>query len=123
MRAGNTCVSLFLLLSACGARQVDEGMESVLGTPEWAPCAAEGEVETCADACATSDMQCVANGCAAEPEYCNPDSCDMATQALALDTSVFCTDASVGIFVATTCEEPIHWLFSNTVRCCCAQEE
>jgi hypothetical protein len=24
---------------------------------------------------------------------------------------------------ASTCDEPIHWLFSNTLRCCCAEDE
>lgn len=121
-----------LLASACGARQLDDGADELgamdgMDNPtqilEWSPCAPEGEVETCADACAAEGMTCVANGCPVDPEYCVPANCSMATQALALDTSVFCTDASVGVFVASTCEEPIYWLFSNTVRCCCAQDD
>jgi hypothetical protein len=117
---------LSLLLLGCGARQVDDdsdAMDGPTGMPDWSPCVSEGEVETCADACAAEGMTCVANGCPAEPDYCSPGDCSLATQALVLDTSVFCTDASVGTFVATTCEEPIHWLFATTLRCCCAQDD
>lgn len=60
---------------------------------------------------------------AGEPDFCDPEPCDMATQALALDAEALCADASVGRFVATTCDAPIDWLFSNTLRCCCAEQD
>jgi hypothetical protein len=65
-------------------------------------------------------MECVENGCPAELEFCDPEPCSMATQVLALNAEALCADASLGVFVATTCEAPIDWLFSNTLRCCCA---
>lgn len=119
-------LTLSLLLLGCGARQVDDDsdvMDGPTGMPDWSPCVSEGEVETCAEACADEGMTCVANGCAVDPYYCAPGDCSMATQALALGEGVFCTDESVGVFVASTCEEPIHWLFNDTLRCCCAEED
>lgn len=41
------------------------------------------------------------NGCPAEPEFCDPEPCDMATQALALDPQLFCSDASL---------EPVNYM-------------
>ncbi|PRP94045.1 hypothetical protein ENSA5_41570 [Enhygromyxa salina] len=110
-----------VLLASCGARQANDGDDIADGMPEWSPCAMKDEVQTCAELCATQGMQCVANGCPAEPEFCDPEPCDMATQVLALDAEAVCADPSSGAFVATTCEAPIDWLFSNTVRCCCAE--
>jgi hypothetical protein len=132
MRVRDLFTLLLLFTSACGPRQLDDGgedlgvmdgVDSPTQMPDWSPCRAEGEVETCADACGAEGLTCVANGCPVDPDYCAPGNCSMATQALTLDTSVFCTDVSVGVFMAATCEEPIHWLFSNTVRCCCAQDD
>lgn len=120
-RRGATLL-LACALTACGSRQAGGDDEAPLGTPEWSPCAGD-EVQDCAEACAEAGMTCVENGCAAEPEFCDPEPCDMATQALALDPEPFCSDASVGTFVATTCDAPIDWLFSNTVRCCCAEQD
>ena len=112
-----------MLGSACGARQASDGDDSVAVTPEWSDCAAKDEVETCAQVCAASGMECVPQGCPVDPEFCDPDPCDMATQALALGEGQFCTDASVGTFVSATCEAPIEWLFANTLRCCCAEQD
>lgn len=125
MRKSLTLLVLASFLLGCGARRVNDGMEAMEGSaamPDWSTCANEGEVESCADACALEGLECVANGCPVDPAYCTPGDCNMATQALASGTGVFCTDASVGTFVASTCEEPVHWVFSDTVRCCCAQE-
>jgi hypothetical protein len=128
MRTGfRTILSILLALAACSGRQAGgrEDDEGPTGVPEWSPCVSHGDpdTETCADVCATMGTTCVANGCDAVADYCDPEPCDMATQALALDAEASCADASVGGFVASTCEEPIHWLFSNTLRCCCAEGE
>jgi hypothetical protein len=118
-------IVLTVLLPACGARQASDGEDGPAGVPEWSPCVSKGdpETETCATVCAAMGTECVANGCDAVAEYCDPEPCDMATQALALDAEALCADASAGRFVASTCDEPIHWLFSNTLRCCCAEDE
>jgi len=91
--------------------------------PDWSSCFGKGEVESCAEACAVDGLVCVANGCPVDPDHCGPGDCDMATQAFASGTDPFCSDETVGGFLAATCEEPIHWLFSNTLRCCCAEDE
>lgn len=116
---------LVVLLLACAERQTGDDSDGPPGMVEWSPCVNEGEVETCADACAAEGMVCVANGCPVDPAYCGigPVPCDMATQARALDTSVFCTDASVGVFFPSACEDPIFWLGVNTARCCCARDD
>jgi hypothetical protein len=111
------------ILLGCGGRQADgsgDDNDQPTATPEWSPCAMKDEVESCAELCAVHDMECVENGCPAVLEYCDPEPCDMATQALALNAEALCADPSVGGFVASTCEAPIDWLFSNTLRCCCA---
>lgn len=110
-----------LLLAGCGERQIQNGDEESLGTPEWSVCAMKNEVQSCAEFCAELGSECVANGCVADPEFCNPKPCDRATQVLALDAAAFCADDSLGTFVSTACDTPIDWLFSNTVRCCCAE--
>jgi len=117
--------SLAVALMACGARQVGDGEDGDpwIGEPDWSPCAAKGEVETCAELCEASGMICVADGCPVDPQFCDPDPCDAATQALAIGAGQFCVDASVGTFVSSSCDAPIEWLFSNTLRCCCAQPE
>lgn len=120
MRWGVPCVSMALLFAeACGPPQAAEE-NGPSETPQWSECFAKDEVQTCAEACATAGMECAANGCPAEPEYCDPEPCDMATQAIASETQVFCSDPSVGGFVAGSCDQPIDWLFLINVRCCCA---
>lgn len=124
MRLLNPLLAAAMILTACSNRQINDGGGGAdeLGdaTLEWSSCAMKGEVQTCAEVCATQGMDCVANGCPAEPDFCEPDDCELATQVLALDADALCADPSVGTFVATSCEAPIDWLFSNTVRCCCA---
>jgi hypothetical protein len=118
--------ALAMGLLGCGARQAtDEGDADgpVESMPEWSPCAMKDEVESCAELCAAHDMVCVENGCAADVETCEPEPCDMATQVLALNAEALCADPSGGGFVATTCEAPIDWLLSNTLRCCCADQD
>lgn len=123
MRIQRTLLSLTIVLTACGARQANDGEDDASAGPaDWSPCASKGEVETCAELCVASGMQCVPNGCAVEPEFCRPEPCDMATQALAIGEGEFCADASVGVFVAAECDAPIEWILNNTVRCCCADE-
>lgn len=114
---------LVVSLLACADRQTAEAADDPVGMVEWSPCIYEGEVENCADACAAEGMVCVANGCPVDPEHCGPGDCDMATQAHALDTSVFCTDALVGAFLPSACEDPLFWGGVNAVRCCCAQDD
>lgn len=116
-------IALFVLLAACGTRQVSDGEDGPAKLPEWSPCVSKDEAETCEEVCAASGMTCVSNGCPANPEFCDPEPCNTATQALALDAGALCADASVGRFVASTCDAPVEWLFSNTLRCCCAEED
>jgi hypothetical protein len=114
-----------MLLTACGARQAgdaDDGDPPPLGPADWSACAARGEYENCAEACVAEGMTCVANGCPAVLEFCDPEPCDMATQAIAIGEGLFCTDASVGGFVAAECDAPIQYILNNTSRCCCAEE-
>lgn len=108
------------LLAACGGRQVDDGDGLPDEMPAWSVCGMKDGLQSCAEICEAQGTQCVANACPADPEFCKPESCDMATQVLGLDSEALCADASLGTFVATTCEAPIDWLFSNTARCCCA---
>lgn len=123
MKIQRILFSLSMLSLACGARQVSDGEQGDApgGIPEWSPCVGK-EVETCAEVCAAQGTTCVENGCPAEVEYCDPEPCDMATQVLALDAAGLCAGASGGAFVAAECDAPIDWLFSNTLRCCCAED-
>ncbi|PRQ08964.1 hypothetical protein [Enhygromyxa salina] len=126
MRWSIGLVVLTALMVGCGARQVSEGDDDDLpsATPEWAPCVTnDTDWKNCAEVCAAEGLECVANACPADPEYCNPKPCDMATQASALGGTELCADALAGGSVATTCEAPIDWLFSNTLRCCCAEPD
>lgn len=118
-------LSILLTLAACSGRQAGDDDDASTGVPEWFPCVSKDdpETETCAAVCASMGATCVANGCDAVEDFCEPEPCDLATQALALNAEALCEDASVGGFVASTCDEPIHWLFSNTLRCCCAEDE
>ena len=120
-------LALVTVLTGCGARQAsdgeDEGAELIDSNPEWSPCAMKGEVESCAELCAAHGTECVENGCPAELASCDPEPCEMATQVLALNAEALCASPSGGGFVATTCDAPIEWLFSNTLRCCCAEPD
>jgi hypothetical protein len=118
-------LSVLVLVAACSARQTADGDGGPIGVQEWSPCVSKDDpdTETCATVCAAMGTTCVATGCAAVAENCDPEPCDMATQVLALDAAALCADASAGLFVASTCDEPIDWLFSNTLRCCCAEDE
>ena len=117
---------MFMLIitigAGCGDRKVGDADAST-AAPEWSSCAMKDEVQSCDELCQAEGTTCVANGCSAEPEFCDPEPCDMATQVLALDAEALCADPSGGLFVATTCDAPIDWLFSNTVRCCCATQD
>jgi hypothetical protein len=112
-----------VFLTGCNDRQASDGDDDSSAMPEWSACAMKDEVQTCAELCGSQGTECVPNGCAADPEFCDPEPCDMATQVLALDAEAICADPSVGGFVATTCDAPVDWLFSNTVRCCCAAQD
>jgi hypothetical protein len=119
-------LSLSMLSLACGARQVSDGEQGDIpgpgGVPEWSPCVGAEEVETCAEVCSAEGTTCVSNGCPAVAEFCDPEPCDMATQAAATDAAALCADPSVGRFVAAECDAPIDWLFTNALRCCCAED-
>jgi hypothetical protein len=116
---------LCVLVTACSSRQAIEDEGGPAGVPEWSPCVSKGapEVESCADVCAAMGSTCVVDGCDAVEDFCDPAPCDMATQSLALDAEGVCSDVAGRLFVAGTCDQPIDWLFSNTLRCCCAEDE
>lgn len=110
------------VLVACGPGQASEGDDASTSTPDWSACSAKDESQTCAEVCAAEGTTCVAQGCAADPEFCDPEPCDMATRVMGLGEDI-CEDPSLGGYIADACDAPIDWLFSDTVRCCCAQEE
>ena len=118
LRRAAELVILVLIVGGCGDRQATTG-ESGLppAEPDWSECVTKGEFETCTEVCAAQDMQCAANACPAEPMYCKPDDCDMATSLLGLDG--ICTDPSLGVYVASPCDDPIEFIFTDTARCCC----
>ena len=115
--AATLCLGL-VFVCACGPGGAtgEDGVSA--SEPEWSACVGQ-EAQSCAEVCETQGMSCIQNGCPASPEFCDPEPCDMATQALALDAEALCMDASLGTFVASTCDAPVDWLFSNTLRCCC----
>ena len=121
-----THLSIAVLLTACGPRQANDGGDddSPVGPADWSPCVSRNDVPdvTCAELCAAEGLTCVANGCAVESEFCDPEPCDMATQALAIDGEALCADASNGRFAAAECDAPIQWALSTTLRCCCAED-
>ncbi len=124
--------SLLLALAfvtGCGERKIEgdcEGMCEPYGpaspipevgtcqqgmcTPTFGECITRDEIDTCAEACAEQGSVCVENGCAG------------ATYLIYLVLPI-CEDISMepGVDIAHSCDEPIDWQFSQSVRCCCAQ--
>jgi len=123
MRLLNSTLLSVTILAGCSDRRANDGDDLGDATPEWSGCAMKDEVQTCAEVCATQGTVCVVGGCPARPDFCEPDNCELATQVLAINAEALCADPSVGTFVVTTCDATIDWLFSNTVRCCCVDQD
>lgn len=119
-------LAVLLALGGCSQRRVSDagevGEAGGTAVAEWSPCAYKGEVSSCAELCAAQGMACHESACPADPEFCDPEPCDMATRVMGLGEGI-CEDHSGGGYFADACDAPIEWLFSNTVRCCCGEED
>ena len=110
---------LVLFVVGCGQPPTSDAGEEGAEEATWGSCFGKDLATTCAEICELEGLVCVEAGCPAEPQFCEPDSCDMATRVMGIGDQI-CEDVSGGGFYADGCNAPIDWLFSNTVRCCCA---